>query len=64
MAYLHKKKSIKEFVIWGRSMGAVAALLYATKNHTQRPPSKRKEKHSMSTSQSMKNSAVNSKREC
>lgn len=29
MAYLTQRKHIKEFVIWGRSMGAVAALLYA-----------------------------------
>jgi pimeloyl-ACP methyl ester carboxylesterase len=27
--YLRVNKGIKEFVLWGRSMGAVAALLYA-----------------------------------
>jgi hypothetical protein len=30
--YLHKRRGINEFVIWGRSMGAVAALLYGINN--------------------------------
>ena len=31
--YLHKKKYIREFILWGRSMGAVATLLYAIEKH-------------------------------
>lgn len=33
MNFLYRKRFIKEFVIWGRSMGAVAALLYTINHH-------------------------------
>lgn len=57
LSYLLKKKAIKEFVIWGRSMGAVAALLYATNNPRLSQPNRRKEK-SLSATHSLKSSMV------
>jgi pimeloyl-ACP methyl ester carboxylesterase len=59
--YLHKKKAIKEFVIWGRSMGAVAALLYAINHPSLKYRSCRKERYHFSAKQSLKNSAIVSK---
>jgi hypothetical protein len=58
MTYLHKKRAISEFVIWGRSMGAVAGLLYAI-NHFQLPfGARNKDKRPLSATQSLKNSAI------
>lgn len=34
ISFLDKNKNIEEFVLWGRSMGAVASLLYAIRKYS------------------------------
>jgi len=61
--YLHKRRGINEFVIWGRSMGAVAALLYGINNLNLKCRPFRNERHHLSATQSLKNSRILSKDE-
>lgn len=41
--YLQKKRNIKDFVIWGRSMGAVATLLYSISTFSAIPKNDRRD---------------------
>lgn len=57
--YLHRKKHIQEFVLWGRSMGAVATLLYALQNYQERIPSPTR--GMFSATQSLRSSLIHNK---
>ena len=57
IGYLNKNKFIKEFIIWGRSMGAVATLLYANKKLSGKTEQRRR----IFESSSMKGSVISHK---